>query len=626
VRSNPAALLISSIYNGSHPSRRYAFGKSGHHERNPDVITFQGGAGLAALAVDMIEAPRTRQARRSSCPENRKHTGLSGRLRGWKNVRRAGVSSGGPIAPTISMRIILVCCLIALAVPRVAAQPSAEPPMPPENLHLYLLIGQSNMAGRAEIPDDARDILDRCFLLNENNEWEPARNPLNIHSSVRKGPGMQKLGPGYSFARRMLEQDPDISIGLIVNARGGTKIDEWLGKSKLYWGARGRTRAAMANGTLKGVLWHQGESDAGRPDEYLEKLKTLIANLRTDFNDTNLPFIAGQIAKDGAINARIAKLPKTVHATSFVSSAGLTTYDNTHFDTESQLLLGERYAEAMIRLQAARANHVPAPPGDIRFIDAHVHAMSVKPGGLDAVAKWMDERNVERCIVSPLNHQGSRPQNEEERQAMLGNFRKYKGRIDRMAVIDPGEVETVAEAVAILEREKTDGAVAFGEHYGKGLMFDDPKNLLLYKASGKVGLPVMFHIDQRQNMVEPGMERVDRVLRMFPDCTVVAHAYWWLELANGTCDRQLQEHPNLYADMSGTVVINVLNRDRAYAREFIIRNQDKLLWGTDEGWWSFGDPARQMNMHYTFFEELGLPDEVRRKIYRDNAIKVYGLK
>jgi hypothetical protein len=268
----------------------------------------------------------------------------------------------------------------------------------------------------------------------------------------------------------------------------------------------------------------------------------------------------------------------------------------------------------------------PKPPSDIKFIDPHVHAMSVTPLGLRAVAKWMEERNVERCIVSPLNHKGSRPQTEEEHAAMLANFLPYKGKIDRMAIIDAGEVETAAQAVTILEKEKAEGAIAFGEHYGVGLMFDDPKNLMLYEACEKVGLPVMFHIDQNKNMVEPGMERVDRVLKMFPKCKVIAHAYWWRQLGNGACDRQLQEHPNLYADMSGHVVVDVLNRDRKYAREFLIRNQDKILWATDEGWWSFGNKDRQMNRHYTFLEELDLPDEVRHKIYRGNAEKVYGLK
>lgn len=520
----------------------------------------------------------------------------------------------------------LIGCLLALSVSRISAQQSSGAPEQREKpMHIYLLIGQSNMAGRADIPEEATAIIGRCFLFNAEGKWEPASNPLNRHSPIRKDLRLQKLGPGYSFAKKLLEAEPDARIGLVVNARGGTSIDEWLARGDIYWSTRRRAREAAKQGVLKGVIWHQGESDEDKAGEYLGKLKTLISNLRADLGVANLPFIAGQIAKDGPINTEIARLPATVHASAFVSSEGLTTFDGTHFDTRSQLLLGERYAEAMIRLQASQPT-AAKPPSDLRFIDPHVHAMSVTPDGLHAVAKWMEERNVERCIVSPLNHQGSRPRNEEERQTMLENFRAYKGRIDRMAIIDPGEVATVEEAVAILKREKADGAVAFGEHYGKDLMFDDPKNLMLYEAAGKAGFPVMFHIDQNKNMVEPGMARVDRVLKMFPKCTVVAHAYWWRQLADGTCDRQLREHPNLYADMSGQVVVNVLNRNREYAREFIIRHQDKLLWATDEGWWSFGKPEKQMNQHYTFFEELNLPEEVRRKIYRENAIKVYGLK
>lgn len=268
-------------------------------------------------------------------------------------------------------------------------------------------------------------------------------------------------------------------------------------------------------------------------------------------------------------------------------------------------------------------NEVPDPL-PFRFIDPHVHAHSVRSNGLDLVVQWMDQRHVERCIVSPLNHKGSRPQDEAERQAMLANFARYQGRIDRMCVIEHQEVATVAEAVAILRREKEDGAIAFGEHYGAGLRFDDPANLRLYEACEQVGLPVMFHIDQNKNMVEPGMARVDRVLRMFPRCTLIAHAYWWRQLQDA--DRQLAEHPNLYADMSGVVVPAMLLRDRAYARDFLIRHQDKLLWATDEGWWSFTNPARQMQRHYTLLQELELPAEVQYKIARGNAEKLFGFK
>jgi uncharacterized protein len=262
---------------------------------------------------------------------------------------------------------------------------------------------------------------------------------------------------------------------------------------------------------------------------------------------------------------------------------------------------------ALSQFLLAETESVPAqanPPADIKFIDPHVHAMSVTPLGLRAVANWMEQRGVERCIVSPLNHKGSRPKTEEERATMLANFLPYKGRIDRMTIIDAGEVQNTEQAIAILKREMADGAIGFGEHYGVGLMFDDPKNLMLYEACEKVGLPVMFHIDQNKNMVEPGMERVDRVLKMFPKCNLVAHAYWW---------------------RSGRVVVDVLSRDRKFAREFLIRNQDKILWATDEGWWSFANEDRQMKQYYTFLEELDLPNEVRQKIYRGNAEKVFAL-
>ena len=88
-------------------------------------------------------------------------------------------------------------------------------------------------------------------------------------------------------------------------------------------------------------------------------------------------------------------------------------------------------------------------------------------------------------------------------------------------------------------------------------------------------------------------------------------------------DRQLQQYPNLYADLSGTVVPDLLGRDRKYAREFVVRNQDKLLFGTDQGRWSIAKNPSPYK-HYTFFETLDLPDAVRYKIYRRNAEKLFG--
>lgn len=137
---------------------------------------------------------------------------------------------------------------------------------PKEKLHIYLLIGQSNMAGRAPFTTEESGAIKRCYLLNGEDKWEPARNPLNRYSTIRKELAMQKMNPGYSFSKAMLEKDEEISLGLVVNARGGTKIEEWAKGTQYYSEALRRAKAAQKTGTLKGILWHQGESNSEKPD------------------------------------------------------------------------------------------------------------------------------------------------------------------------------------------------------------------------------------------------------------------------------------------------------------------------------------------------------------------------
>ncbi|MHC5053847.1 MAG: sialate O-acetylesterase [Planctomycetota bacterium] len=224
---------------------------------------------------------------------------------------------------------------------------------PREALHVYLLIGQSNMAGRAPFTKEESGPVPRCYLLDDKDRWEPARNPLNCHSTIRKGLGMQKMNPGYTFAKAMLEKDDAISIGLVVNAKGGTSIRQWARGTRFYKEALRRTQAAQKTGVLKGVLWHQGESDA-KDAKYLDKLKALVADIRRDLKQTDLPFVAGQVNNVKLVNDQIARLPEVVPSTGFVSSDGLKAMDRWHFDAKSMRILGRRYAEAMLKIHAAR--------------------------------------------------------------------------------------------------------------------------------------------------------------------------------------------------------------------------------------------------------------------------------
>lgn len=219
---------------------------------------------------------------------------------------------------------------------------------------IYLLIGQSNMAGRAKITPDISGELSGAMLLNAEGKWEAATNPLNRYSTIRKGLGMQKLGPGYGFAREMIAQRPGTTVGLIVNAKGGTKVDQWQEGGKFFNDAVARTKQAIAaGGTLKGICWHQGESNANDAD-YLKKMVALMTALRNALGDKDLPFVVGETCKaqkERPVNEQLRQLPKEVPNTACVSADNLKASDgNTHFNTEAQLELGKRYAAAMLKL------------------------------------------------------------------------------------------------------------------------------------------------------------------------------------------------------------------------------------------------------------------------------------
>ena len=227
---------------------------------------------------------------------------------------------------------------------------------PGKEMDLYLLIGQSNMAGRGEITEELRDTLSRVFLFTNDSldPWQPAANPLNKYSTVRKRLSIQELGPGYTFARRMALESEDKAIGLIVNARGGTGIREWLPGTELYTQAVKRTLSAMDHGDLRGILWLQGESDRQRVDTYPAELDLLISALRDDLGNEKLPVVVCELSEDKPgrekFNLMLHETKEKISRFSIVETSDLSTTDSTHFDTSSQVLIGERFASEMIGL------------------------------------------------------------------------------------------------------------------------------------------------------------------------------------------------------------------------------------------------------------------------------------
>jgi hypothetical protein len=223
------------------------------------------------------------------------------------------------------------------------------------------------MSGRAKVEEEDRQIPDRLFLLESQGKWVQATHPFIQYTNVPnaadvrvlKAGGKTGLNLGLAFARQMLESNPDIAVGLVVNSQGGSSIESWKkgAKNSNYDKTLARIRAVKNPGLIKGVLWHQGEANQSMGEKYLDPLVHVIEQFRQDLNEPKLPFVAGQIAplpkaKDtiGAFNEALLKLPQRVPQTGIARTDSFKGND-IHFDSVETRKLGQRYALEMLKLQ-----------------------------------------------------------------------------------------------------------------------------------------------------------------------------------------------------------------------------------------------------------------------------------
>jgi len=238
---------------------------------------------------------------------------------------------------------------IALAYPKDNNSTTTE-------MDIFLALGQSNMAGRAPIVASVAGVLENIKLLANNNNWVDASNPMNLYSTIRKEVSMQRVGPSWSFAKAMARHTGK-QIGMVVNARGGTPIEDFSEGGAYYDANIARIAEAKPFGTIKGIIWHQGESN-NSDSEYLTKLNAMVTDYRDEIGDTVF-FVAGQLGgwnaeggsspKYNSFNTRIPGILTAVENADYVLNTDITHIgDYTHFDLPSQILLGQRYAQKML--------------------------------------------------------------------------------------------------------------------------------------------------------------------------------------------------------------------------------------------------------------------------------------
>ncbi|MBN1643187.1 MAG: sialate O-acetylesterase [Anaerolineae bacterium] len=235
------------------------------------------------------------------------------------------------------------------------------------------------MAGRGELGPEDAEVHPQVLALDQALRWAPAVDPIHFDKPIAA------VGPGVTFGKIMAEREPAIRVGLIPCAAGGSPIQTW--QPGAYWAQTGshpyddaiaRTRAAMADGVLVGMLWHQGESDCNAEDapRYEERLAALIHALRADLDAPHAPFVAATLAdfyparpegvgegdpaleawrahaaQAAIVNGALRRIPGRVARAACVESGDLAHKgDGVHFDGASARELGRRYARAMIGL------------------------------------------------------------------------------------------------------------------------------------------------------------------------------------------------------------------------------------------------------------------------------------
>lgn len=226
-----------------------------------------------------------------------------------------------------------------------------------EPIHSFLMIGQSNMAGRGNLGEVPPIQNSRCYMLRMGR-WQAMSEPINPDREIFRGQFPSGVSLAASFADEYAE-NTGMEVGLIPCADGGTRIAQWQPGELLYDHAVMMTKLAMRTSHLSGILWHQGESDCRGLDEakYRHLFLNLMHSLRQDLGMPDLPLIIGEVSehidpKHGmtdtpALNRLLHQLQKECPNCAIVPAKDLPLKeDGVHFTSAACRELGKRYFEA----------------------------------------------------------------------------------------------------------------------------------------------------------------------------------------------------------------------------------------------------------------------------------------
>lgn len=289
-------------------------------------------------------------------------------------------------------------------------------------------------------------------------------------------------------------------------------------------------------------------------------------------------------------------------------------------------------------------------------IDSHQHVFWMNHD--DAwLVREMDELGIDRAWLltwyltttenDPSYHIGMNPlhaRHDGTHAAMpLVDVLKARNRYPGRFVAGYCPCPTEGNAPALFESAYHMHGVRVCGEWSYRTLLDDPRSLELFHKVGKLGCPVVLHLDVPYLPTEMNGKPVyhwrwygggdgplERALLACPETIFIGHSPGFWRYISGDAEASPETYPpgpiapggrlitlfetysNLYADLSAGSGLNALQRNIEHGREFLVRYADRLLFGRDQ----YGDQLMQ------FLETLSLPAEVREKIFSANALRL----
>lgn len=303
------------------------------------------------------------------------------------------------------------------------------------------------------------------------------------------------------------------------------------------------------------------------------------------------------------------------------------------------------------------------------FIDVHSHQRNVSADEAQQLVAAMDRINMGVMV----NLSGS--SGDELRENMRNLSGRYPERFVTFANVDLrgiSEPDFGARAAAQLEQDVKNGAAGLKIYKNLGMTLtdasgnrvptDDARLDPIWRKAGELGIPVLIHTgepapfwqpvdkynerwleltqfpqrqrsDPRYVSFEQTMREQHNLFRKHPRTNFIAAHLGWYGHDLAFLGKLLDELPNVYTELGA--VLYELGRQPRTARAFLIKYQDRVLMGKDI--WNpdeFATYFRVLETEDEYFDYyrkrhafwkmygLGLPDEVLKKIYYKNALKL----